>query len=273
MLRFTVLPSFRIVARRAAIFAIAIMCIAGVAEAMRVSPMVVEMTTTGAGSTARVEVQNLDSANLPFETRVSRIDYDAQGNMTETPADGDFLVFPPQGLLPQGGRQVVRLQWVGGADLPASRGYYLSVNQIPVSFAAGDQASAGAQVQVVYHMKVLVTVAPPNAQPKVELVSAKPVAIAPKPAPGEKTATGPTTPGVEVTVRNTGNRYAMMAGATWSIEGIGADGKPLKVTLNHDDLSRDIGAGYLAPLNGVRTFQVPTGQAFGSAPIKVKFTQ
>ena len=242
------------------------------ADAMRVSPMVAELTTKGTNAVARIEVQNLNQTPLPFETRVTRIDYDDNGNMTETPADGDFLVFPPQGLLPAGARQVVRLQWVGPADMPASRGYYLSVNQLPVALDQQSAATPGAQVQIVYHMKALITVAPPGATPKVEVVSARATEIQPKPAPGE-TAAPAKVPGVEVKVRNTGNRYAMMAGAKWTIEGIGVDGKPLKVELSQDDLNRDIGVGYLAPLNGSRTFLVPTGAAFGSAPIKISFSQ
>lgn len=273
MLRSVLRGAFKAAIRRGAILIVAIGCLTGIAYAMRVSPMVIEMTTTGVGATARVEVENNGSANLPFETRITRIDYDDKGHATETPADGDFLVFPPQGLLPQGARQVIRLQWVGDADLPASRGYYLSVNQIPVAFDPKDVSSAGAQVRIVYHMKVLVTVAPPNATPKVEVLSASPTMIKPQPAPGQAAATSPDMPGVAVKVRNTGNRYAMMAGDKWIIEGTGADGKPLSVTLTPDDLDHAIGVGYLAPLTGERTFDVPTGQAFGPGPIKVKFAK
>ncbi|HEU4960213.1 MAG TPA: fimbria/pilus periplasmic chaperone [Sphingomonas sp.] len=267
-------PLRRLRARSFIILLLAISGIGGAAYAMRVSPMVVEMTTSGVNSTARVEVQNLNSGNLPFETRITRIDYDADGNQHETPADGDFLVFPPQGLLPQNARQVIRVQWVGGADLPASRAYYLSVNQIPVKLAPQeDGGSAGAQVQLVYHIKVLMTVSPPNAKPAVAFVSAKPVMIAPKAAPGATEApAGPATPGLAVTVKNTGNRYAMMAGSTWTIDGTGADGKPLHVVLKEEDLNRLIGAGYLAPLGGQRTFQIPTDAPFGSQPIKVRFS-
>lgn len=267
-------------ARPAFVVAAAAVCVSSAVYAMRVSPMVVEMTTSGSGAVARIEVQNLNQGNLPFETRITRIDYDDKGNMTETPADGDFLVFPPQGLLPPGARQVIRLQWVGPADLPASRGYYLSVNELPVAMAP-DAQPTGAQVQVVYHMKALVTVAPPKAAPKVEVVSATPILIAPKapPAvPGATPAAAPTPaasslPGVQVVVRNIGNRYAMMAGATWTIDGKGVDGKPLSMTINSDALSRDIGVGYLAPLGGLRTFQIATGTAFAPGTIKVRFSK
>lgn len=243
------------------------------AEAMRVSPMVAEMTTRGTGAVARIEVQNVNQANLPFETRVTRIDYDANGNMTETPADGDFLVFPPQGVLTSGARQVVRLQWMGAPDMPASRAYYLSVNELPVAMTPGESKSAAAQVQVVYHMKALITVAPPRAAPNVEVVSVKPTSILPKAPPGSNAPPppGPATPGIEVVVRNTGNRYAMMAGERWLIDGTGTDGKPLNIVLDTDEISHIIGVGYLAPQGGIRTFEVPTSAAFRPGTIKIRF--
>src|SRR3546814_2834246 len=102
-----------------AIFA-AISAVALPAWAMRVSPMVVEMETRGSDAVARIEVQNINPGNLAFQTRVFRMTIDDDGKMIETPADDQFLIFPPQGVLPGGGRQVVRLQWVGNPDLAAS---------------------------------------------------------------------------------------------------------------------------------------------------------
>lgn len=249
------------------------MAVPGAADAMRVSPMVAEMTTRGTGAVTRIEVQNVNQANLPFETRVTRIDYDANGNMSETPADADFLVFPPQGVLSSGARQIVRLQWMGAPDMPASRAYYLSVNELPVAMSPAESKSAAAQVQVVYHMKALITVAPPKAAPNVEVVSAKPTTILPKAPPGSNAPPppGPATPGVEVVVRNTGNRYAMMAGERWLIDGTGMDGKPLSVVLDTDQISHIIGVGYLAPQGGLRTFEVPTSAAFQPGSIKIRF--
>lgn len=266
--------------RVAALFAaFALACLPIAVQAMRVSPMVVEMQTSGTKGTARIQVQNINQADLPFETKITRLDFDDKGGTIETPADEDFLVFPPQGLLKASQRQVIRLQWLGPADLPASRGYYISINQLPVPLAPGQASTAGAAVQIVYHMKALVTVAPPRSAPKVEFVSAKPVLIAvkaPPPVPGATAAVPAATPapvpGVEITIRNTGNRYAMMSGAKWTLKGQDTAGKPLTVVKTPDELNRDVGVGYLAPLTGVRTFQVPTTVAFGPGPITVEFS-
>ena len=87
----------------------ALVILATPALAMRVSPMVVEMESRGSNAVARIEVQNINPGNLAFQTRVFRMEIDKDGNITEIPADQDFLIFPPQGVLPVSGRQVVRL--------------------------------------------------------------------------------------------------------------------------------------------------------------------
>lgn len=264
-------------ARIAAVVMVAGIACLPAAQAMRVSPMVVEMQTGGTKAVARIQVQNINQTDLPFETKITRLDFDNDGNTVETPADEDFLVFPPQGLLKAGQRQVVRVQWLGPAELPASRGYYVSINQLPVALAPGDTTSAGAAVQLVYHMKALVVVAPLRSTPKVGLVSATPIMIAAKAPPVASGAPVPTTtpaptPGLEVVIRNTGTRYAMMAGAKWTIKGRDAAGKPLVMVKSPDELNRDVGVGYLAPLTGVRTFKVPTDVAFGPGPITIEFS-
>src|SRR5690606_19718417 len=210
------------VARRIATFSVALaagMSLLTAAWAMRVAPMVSELTTTGAGSTARIEVGNIGAAALPFETRITRIEFDENGELIETPADDKFLVFPPQGVVPVGGRQVVRVQWVGEPDLDVSHAYYLWVRQLPVATEPVVPETGGAvSVSVLYTMKALIVVAPPGAQPDVRVESAVPAMVTP-PAPeidpsltnGEALPPPPAEPGLEVTVTNAGRRYALMS--------------------------------------------------------------
>lgn len=272
-----------------ALSAMAVMMLASTADAMRVSPMVVEISTRGAGSAARIEVQNVGSTALPFETRITLIDFNDKGELIETPADADFLVFPPQGIVPVGGRQVVRVQWIGDPDLSLSRAYYVGIHQIPVDLS-GDAAAAavGGQLQVVYNMKALLTVAPPGAEPQVRVVSAQPMMLAitsesrvevdpsltggETPAPALAPAPA-LTPGVTVELRNTGTRYAMMSAADWTFEGTGLDGKPLRIVVDATKINAAVGVGYLAPAGGRRTFEVPTGETFAPGPIKVTFSK
>ena len=242
-------------------------------DAMTVSPMAVELNSTGTGSTSRIQVLNINQVPLPFEVRVFRIEIGENGDVVETPADADFVVYPPQGLLKQNQRQMVRLQWVGG-KLDSSRGYYVAINQIPVVLdpTSVDHTKRSVDVQIVYHMKVLATVAPPGARPKITVERVGPVMIKPRAQPGVAAATTAPVPGISATITNSGKRYAMLAGATWTIEGKGLDKKPLKVVINSGEMGQLLGAGYLPALNGRRTFEVPTGVAFSDAPITIKFS-
>lgn len=252
------------------------------AWAMRVSPMVSELTTSGAGSAARIEVGNIGSAALPFETLITRMEIDADGNIVETPADEDFLVFPPQGLVPVGGRQVVRVQWIGEPTIESSHAYYLWVKQLPVATDPTVPESGGAlSVQVLYTMKALIVVAPPGAQPKIEVVSVTPAMVTP-PTPdvdpslseGEAPPAPQAEPGIEIVVTNTGKRYALMSGATWIVEGTDKAGQAFRREYDSNAIAQTVGVGYLAPLGGKRTFKLPTGVELDPAkPVSVRFAR
>lgn len=240
------------------------------ALAMRVSPMVVEMTSRGSDAIARIEVQNVNPSNLAFETRIYRVTFDDKGKVVETPADDQFLVFPPQAVLPPGSRQVVRLQWAGQADLPASQAFYVSFDQLPVALEPAKTETVAAQVQVVYHMRALVVVAPPGAKPNVQATSVRPIDFTPEPS--QSGTQVPPGPGLEITLRNTGRRHAMMSAFGWRVEGTGIDGKPLRIDISAEELNRAVGTGYV-PALGERTFRIPVVAAFGPQAIKLSFTK
>lgn len=240
------------------------------AIAMRVSPMVVEMESRGSSAVARIEVQNINAGKLAFQTRIFRMEIDKDGVISETPADQEFLVFPPQGALPAGGRQVVRLQWVGDAEIATSQAYYFSIEQLPVAFEPGTADAAGAQVQILYNMRALVVVAPPGAKPEVKAASVKQLNYQPPTAPGAKESP-PMQDGVEIVLRNNGRRHAMMSNFGWQLEGTDTKGKWLRVDVSSEELSRAVGTGYV-PAQGERTFRLPV-PGFGQGPIKLSFKQ
>lgn len=240
------------------------------AIAMRVSPMVVEMESRGSDAVARIEVQNINAGKLAFQTRIFRMEIDKDGNISETPADDQFLVFPPQGALPASGRQVVRLQWVGDAELATSQAYYFSVEQLPVAFEPGGAEAVGAQVQILYNMRALVVVAPPGAKPEVKAASVKQLNYQPPAGPGAKVLP-PMQDGVEIVLRNSGRRHAMMSNFGWQLEGTDTKGKWLRVDVSSEELTRAVGTGYV-PAMGERTFRLPV-PGFGQGPIKLLFKQ
>ena len=68
-------------------------------------------------------------------------------------------MFPPQAVVPAGGTQTFRIQWVGEPNIQKSQSYMFSVNQLPVKRKSQDSG-----VQVVFNFGVIVSVAPPGAQ-------------------------------------------------------------------------------------------------------------
>lgn len=248
---------------------VALALMATTAVAMRVSPMVIELEPAGSGSSGRIEVQNTLPQNLAFETTVSRLVFDDQGIAREERADEDFLIFPPQGVLAPGARQVIRVQYVGAPDRASSQPYYVSVNQLPVALDPAAEGTAAAQVQIVYNMRALVVVAPRNAQPNVSALSARPIVIPASPDDPESVDT----PGVEVVLRNTGMRHAFMGSIGWRLEGTRTDGQPMRVDIDSGEMNRFIGTGYVAPNGAQRTFLVPLPAAFAEAPIQVSFVR
>uniref|UniRef100_UPI00260ECC8B hypothetical protein n=1 Tax=uncultured Brevundimonas sp. TaxID=213418 RepID=UPI00260ECC8B len=257
-----------------AALAIGVAGLGALAWAMRVSPMVSELTTSGAGSTARIEVGNIGNAPLPFETVMTRMELDANGNVTEVPADENFLVFPPQGIVAVGGRQVVRVQWVGDRELPASHAYYLWVRQLPVQTTIEPNDTGGsAALQVLYTMKALIVVAPEGAQPDVKVASIHAVQLE-QPRPAAEDGTPGATHGIAVTVTNEGRRYALMSGANWQVEGTDMSGNAFARLYTPEEISGAVGVGYLPPLGGRRTFTLPTEVALDpSKPINIRFTR
>jgi P pilus assembly chaperone PapD len=138
------------------------------ADAMTVQPVVVELQTSGRGMSQTVSVENTFTNALPVELRVEDLGFAAEG-LTGTGQDsGDLLVFPPQALIQPGQTQVFRIQYVGEPAIARSKHFYVTVAQLPVQLPEGQSA-----IQILYNFRVLASVAPPNTQPALRVVSAE----------------------------------------------------------------------------------------------------
>jgi fimbrial chaperone protein len=139
-----------------------------VADAMTVQPVVVELQTSGRGMSQTVSVENTFTNALPVELRVEDLTFGPEG-LTGTGQDsGDLLVFPPQALIQPGQTQTFRIQYVGDPAIPRSKHFYVTVAQLPIQLPEGQSA-----IQILYNFRVLASVAPPNTQSAVRVVSAE----------------------------------------------------------------------------------------------------
>ncbi|MBC2778759.1 fimbria/pilus periplasmic chaperone [Parasphingopyxis marina] len=250
----------------AAILALFLICAPAAANAARVSPMIVELEPVGSGSVARVELTNQGERNIPYEVRVMRGEIDEVGGLSLTPADDEFLVFPPQTIVQANSQQVFRLQYVGEPELAQSEIYYMSIQQVPVAFEEGVS-----QVQVVINYNVLVNVVPDGTAPAAVVESIEVTERLPEVEPEDplaqpdeenqeqQTAQEPAIPqpGLSVRVSNAGTRYFLAGMSDWSIAGTAEDGSEYNRRFTNQELTRVIGVGVVGPGRS-RVFFVPT---------------
>lgn len=176
------------------------------AHAMSVSPTHIELRSAGAESRAQVVVRNDSDAPLPVEAKLSKLVVDEAGKSTATSDSSDFLIFPPQTLIPPGASQVFRITWVGEPLLEKSQSYQLTLSQIPVRLKESKN-----RVQVVMAFGVVINVAPPRGEGQLELVGTSIT----RNANGERNPV--------ITVRNPSRVHALLpkttirlAGGRWS---------------------------------------------------------
>jgi P pilus assembly chaperone PapD len=136
--------------------------------AMRVTPIQLEMTSAGTASRGAVTVTNNSSEPLPLEVSVQHMTQDEDGNRKlSAGGESEFLLLPPQALIPPGATQVFRVQWLGEPLLAESQSFILYITQVPVKLPAGKNAA----VQVVVSMGCMINVAPPQSIPDLKIAA------------------------------------------------------------------------------------------------------
>lgn len=151
--------------RRFAAYLLFLFCGVPSSLAMTVTPMQIEMSSTGRLSRGVITVVNDSALPLPVEIVVKKANLDPRGVPHLSNAGDEFLVMPPQALIPPGATQNFRLQWLGEPLLEKSESFFLYVNQIPVKLSGSRH-----DVQLVFSVGVMVNVAPPRGQPALNVV-------------------------------------------------------------------------------------------------------
>lgn len=224
--------TFRKLTTLAASITVALLAVT--ANAMSVSPIVLDMSTTGTGSHEQLAVLNDAASALPVEIVILRLEISENGEMITKPAGDEFMVYPPQAMVKPGGTQNFRIQWVGDPNIPTSQSYVFSVNQVPVRMPKGQSG-----VQIVFNFATVVNVTPPGGKADINLVN---------------TGVGKDDKGKqhpELTVMNPGNINAKLTDAT-----IRLSSGSWSETLEPDKLRQAMGIGLIQP-GKTRRFTLP----------------
>ena len=135
------------------------------ASAMTVTPTHVELTSAGSRSRTLITVVNPTTRPLPIEATILRATLDEAGLPQTSKSGEDFLVMPPQALIPPGATQNFRIQWLGDPLIETSQSFMLYMTQIPVK-----QPQTATGVQVVMSIGVMINVAPPRGLPSLQVM-------------------------------------------------------------------------------------------------------
>ncbi len=216
-----------------------------IADAVSVSPVHVEMVSAGRASRAQITVTNTGSAPLPVEASLQQLLIGNNGERVFKAGGDQFLVFPPQAMIPAGGVQVFRVQWVGEPLLKASETYMLSISQLPVQLPKSQSG-----VQVAASFGVVINVAPPRGMPQLRVVAAAVTR-------GKDGALRPT-----ITVENPTNVHALLPQST-----IRLSAGSWSQVLSAPALSQGLGIGIVQP-GARRTFVLPAALPVNAGPLE-----
>ena len=211
--------------RALVVSAFAFASLPAVAQALTVAPMQVEMVSSGSRSRATVTVVNNSDQPMPIEAVVQRMSLDESGKAQTVRSDEEFLIMPPQAMIPPGATQNFRIQWLGEPMLDTSQSFYVYFNQVPVKLPQGKAA-----LQVVMSMGVMVNVAPPQGMSDLKVVGTGVVN-------GKDGKRYPV-----VTVQNPGRIHALLPQATLKLSSGG-----WSETLSAGQLSESLGSGLVQP--------------------------
>jgi P pilus assembly chaperone PapD len=232
-----------------AIFALLTLVPAPTARAMAVEPLLLDILTMGQKAQQSFRVVNNGAGPLPVEIDVSRLELGLNGEQKTTPAADDFLIYPAQAMIPVGGTQVFRVQWIGDPQIDRARSYRFMVSQVPVKLPKGQSG-----ISIVMSFGLTVNVAPPKATGGIVVMSAAPVT-----KDGKRLAA--------LTVKNPGNKHAYLRQAA-----IRLSGGSWSADLTPGDIAQKVGLGIVQPgkeRRFVLPVEVPASVAKIEAAVKL----
>jgi fimbrial chaperone protein len=210
-----------------------------VVEAMSVTPIVIDMGSIGRDGRSQISVTNTAAGDIPVAISVSEATVSPTGEVTTTPVEDLFVIFPAQAQIKPGATQRFRIQWAGEPDLPKSRTFIFSVAQQPVALPGGVSG-----IQVLYNFEVILSVAPPRQRATMTISNA-----------AFETVDG--TRRAALTMVNPGNIHAYLSGARVQLEAKDASGKQVWTkTLQPEEFAQAIGVGLVQP-GSTRRFILP----------------
>jgi len=189
--------------------------------AYKVQPMVAEMTPFGKNSQLTMRIENNDNEPLTLEMVPLKVLINASGKIEYTPAEEDLLIIPFTTVLKPGRSQAVMVRYLGEPDIFESQAYSIGFRQVAVALT-GEGAS---KLSLAVNFNTLVNVVPANTKAS---LSAENINFKDE--------------HWQVTINNSGNRFARLSNTKWSV----SDGEN-SLQLTKEQLSELVSGSLILP--------------------------
>lgn len=136
-----------------------------VASALQMNPLSLVLKPSGGGAKQSFRVTN--ESNKPIAVQFSVMTRQQVNNREiRRPADKDFMIYPPQTIIPPRSTQKVRVEWLGSPNLKREKAYRLIAEQVYVSLEKQKQTGINMLMTLVGALYVQPNATKSNVQVK-----------------------------------------------------------------------------------------------------------
>jgi fimbrial chaperone protein len=146
-------------------------------HAYELRPISRVFASSGSNATQSFEVVNDTKERIALTVGFQTLERDEAYVESNRDADDDFLAYPSQMIVSPGGKQTVRVTWLGNPTPRQELTYRIVVNQVPIETldrAAKPVAQPVGQVRVLLNYRGTLYIRPAGAAPRVSFDRAEP---------------------------------------------------------------------------------------------------
>lgn len=245
----------RVISFAAALAVVAGLFSASAQAAMTVQPVILDLQMAGRQMGGQIRVENTGVSPLPVEIRLVEAELLPDTVKASDRLTDDLVAIPAQAIIPPGGTQAFRIQYVGDPESEKSKHFYAEVSQLPVEIPGGQST-----IQVLYNFQAMVNVESLTAAKPDLRVTGATILV---PADPEQK------PRIAFTVHNGGGNYGYLSNSgLTAIQRNAAGQEVFRRALSGNDIQQMIGFGLVGP-ETTRQFTIPIDleSAEGSAEV------
>lgn len=195
-----------------------------------VKPVALQIVQGRGPSSHAVQVQNTGEKPITLEVKVEKRTVNTDGTESFSPADEQFIVLPPQFVIPPGSTQSMRVQYAGP---PVDEGvsYLMTIMQLPVDLP--EITGNGINILVNFAMTVMIN--PSAAKSSIKI---------------NKTTRSDDGKSAVVYIENVGNKIVALSSGEWSVT---SQGKNIKINPGNLAVEKQ---SIIVPPNSKRIFKI-----------------